>query len=117
MQRSSVANQFVPCNKVIAEYLLSLLPSGGSPSRVETEPLIQAVSALIDIYSDENMPYDINFRQGKFMERLASGVDEVKKAVRAIDRKKNGGRDLRRRGEEVRDNLVAFIQYRRDLGL
>lgn len=63
------------------------------------------------------MPYDINFRQGKFLEKLASSVEGVKKVVKAIDRRKEGGKDLRRRGEEVRDNLVAFIQYRKDLRL
>jgi hypothetical protein len=63
------------------------------------------------------MPYDINFRQGEFLEKLASSVEGVKKAVKAIDRRKEGGKDLRRRGEEVRDNLVAFIQYRKDLRL
>jgi len=103
--------------QVIAEYLLSLLPSVESPSRIQTEPFIQALSALIDIYSDEDMPYDINFRQGGFLTKLTASVEEVKKAVRAIDRKGDGGRALRRRGEEVRDNLVAFIQYRKDLRL
>lgn len=72
---------------------------------------------MIDIYSDENMPYDVNFRQGKFVERLAASIDGVKKAVKAIDRRKEGGKELRRRGEEVRENLEAFIQYRKELGL
>ncbi|GLB35792.1 putative ARM repeat-containing protein [Lyophyllum shimeji] len=88
-------------NRLISQYLLSILPSNGSPSRAGTEPLIQAVSAIIDIYSDEGMPYDINFRQGGYLGILASGVDEVKKAVRGIDRRKEGGKDLRRRAEET----------------
>lgn len=103
-------------NQVISNYLLSMLPSQTLTPHVETEPLIQAVSALIDIYSDENMPYDINFREGGYLDRLWSSVDGVKKAVKAIDRRKEGGRDLRRRGEEVLENLVAFVQYRKDLG-
>jgi hypothetical protein len=73
------------------------------------------VSALIDIYSDENSPYDINFRQHGYLEALVSGVEGVRKAVRSIDRKRE--RDLKRRGEEVRDNLIAFIEYRRALRL
>jgi hypothetical protein len=48
---------------------------------------------------------------------LVSSVDGVKKAVKAIDRRKEGGRELRRRGDEVRENLIDFIQYRRDLRL
>lgn len=76
---------------------------------------MQALSALIDIYSDETLPHDINFRQGGYLAALVDSVEGVRKAVRAIDRKKE--RELRRRGEEVRDNLVAFIEYRRALRL
>ncbi|KAF5332511.1 hypothetical protein D9611_005111 [Ephemerocybe angulata] len=103
-------------NKNIAEYFLGLLPTAG-PSRVGTEPMIQAVSALIDIYSDETLPYDVNFRQGNFTSVLASSLDGVKKAIKAIDRRKEGGNDLRRRGDLVRENLVEFIKYRKSLKL
>ena len=48
---------------------------------------------------------------------MVGSVDGVKKAVKAIDRRKEGGRELRRRGDEVKENLVDFIQYRRDLRL
>ncbi|KAF9055965.1 armadillo-type protein [Panaeolus papilionaceus] len=105
----------VDANKTIAEYLLSLLPSGSVPSKAGTESMIQATSAIIDIYSDEELPYDINFRQGAYVNRLVDSVDGVRKAVKGIDRHKAGGRELRRRGDEVRDNLIAFIQYRRNL--
>lgn len=81
------------------------------------EPVLQATSALIDIYSDENSVYDINFRQGGYIQQLSVSVDHLKRAVKAIDRRKPGGRELRQRGELVLENLVAFIQYRRDLGL
>ena len=102
--------------QTISNYFLSILDRvSSSPSPAETEPLIQAVSALIDIYSDENMPYDINFRNGRYLDKLASNVEGFKKAVRGIDRRNEGGKDLRRRGDEVRENLVAFIQYRKDL--
>lgn len=103
-------------HQTISNYLLSVVDSVSGPSPAGTEPLIQSVSALIDIYSDETLPYDVNFRQGNYIDRLAANVENVKKAVRAIDRRKEGGKDLRRRGDEVRENLVAFIQYRRDLG-
>ena len=102
---------------MIASYLLSMLPSSTNSSHVDTEPLIQAVSGLIDIYSDENLPYDVNFRQGHFVEKLAASVDGIRKAVKAIDRRKEGGSELRRHGEEVQENFQAFIQYRNDLGL
>ncbi|KAJ3851835.1 armadillo-type protein [Lentinula lateritia] len=109
--------QSIASNQVIANYLLTLLPTPSSPSPAGVESLLQAVSALIDIYSDETLPYDINFRQGGMLQTLVASVENVRKAVKRIDRKKPGGKDLRRRGEEIRDNLVAFIQYRRDLGL
>lgn len=84
---------------------------------MDVEPVLQATSALIDIYSDENLPYDVNFRQGHYLQKMAGSVDELKRAVKAIDKRKQGGRELRRRGDDVLENLVAFIQYRRDLGL
>ncbi|KAI0936900.1 hypothetical protein AcV5_004925 [Taiwanofungus camphoratus] len=99
-------------NRVISTYLLSLLPPS---STTPTEPLLQAVSALIDIYSDETLPYDINFRQGHYLDMLVASVEGVRKAVRGIDKKRE--RELRVRGEEVRDNLVAFIEYRRRLNV
>ncbi|EIW86944.1 ARM repeat-containing protein [Coniophora puteana RWD-64-598 SS2] len=102
-------------NRAIANYLLSVLPTTTEPSSWGTEPLIQAVSALIDIFSDEDKPYDVNFRQGHFENRLSECVEGVRKTVRAIDRRKE--RELKVRGEEVRDNLVAFIKYRRRLKL
>lgn len=100
--------------QIISQYLLTLLPSasglGGS-----VEPSLQAVSALIDIYSDETLPYDVNFRQNGYLNALAASVEGVRKAVRGIDRKRE--RELKRRGEEVRDNLVAFVDYRKGLRL
>ncbi|KAI0714810.1 ARM repeat-containing protein [Earliella scabrosa] len=103
----------VDANRIISSWLLSLLPPSADPP-TPTEPLLQAVSALIDIFSDETLPYDVNFRQGRYLDALVRSVEGVRRAVRGIDRKKE--RELRVRGEEVRDNLVAFIQYRRGLG-
>lgn len=98
---------------MISSYLLSILPTTTRPSAKGTEPLLQAVSALIDIYSDERLPYDVNFKHGQYLDRLVESVNGVRKVVKAIDRRKE--RDLKLRGEEVRDNLVAFIEYRRAL--
>lgn len=43
----------------------------------------------------------------------------MRRAVRSVDRKKPGpeGRALRARGDEVLENLRAFVKYRRDLRL
>jgi len=103
-------------SKLIAGYLVSLLPAG-TPDQASVESTLQAASALIDIYSDETVPYDINFRENNILGKLVDAVEPIRKLVRGINKKKPGGIELRRRGEEVRDNLVDFIKYRRSLRL
>lgn len=104
--------------KVISSYLLSLLPTKGTTTSQPPEALIQATSSLIDIFSDESSPWDVNFRQGQWENQLAHSVDGVRKAVKSIDKRRGeDGRELRRRGEEVLENLVAFVKYRRRLKL
>jgi hypothetical protein len=114
---SALAQQAQPAsldaNRVIASYLLSLL----APGRTGTETMLQAAESLIDIFADERAPTEANFRAGNVLAALEGAVEGVRRAVKGIDRKKQGGRELRRHGEEVRDNLVAFVQYRRSLKL
>lgn len=98
-------------NRVVAAYLLGLLV----PGRTGTETMLRAVESLIDIFADERAPAEANFRAGNVLAALAGAVEDVRRAVKGIDRKKEGGRELRRYGEEVRDNLVAFVRYRRAL--
>ncbi|KIJ54300.1 hypothetical protein M422DRAFT_154105 [Sphaerobolus stellatus SS14] len=104
--------QAVDANKVISEYLLAQL---ASPSAAYTDSCLQAVSALIDIYSDEESAYDINFRQGGYLQALQKALPGVRKLVRAIDRRKPGGTELRGRGDDILLNLGAFIKYRKGL--
>jgi hypothetical protein len=98
-------------NRVIASYLLGLL----TPGRTGTETMLQAAESLIDIFADERAPAEANFRTGNVLAVLEAAVEDVRRAVKSIDHKKEGGRELRRHGEEVRDNLVAFVQYRKSL--
>ena len=98
-------------NRVIASYLLGLLV----PGRTGTETMLQAAESLIDIFADERALTEANFRACNVLEALAGSMEGVRRAVKGIDRKKEGGRELRRHGEEVRDNLVAFVRYRRSL--
>lgn len=100
----------------IASYLISLLPTN-APDQASVESTLQAASALIDIYSDETVPYDINFQESNFLGNLVDAVEPIRKLVRGINKKRPGGIELKRRGEEVRDNLVDFIKYRRSLRL
>ncbi|KAF7361220.1 ARM repeat-containing protein [Mycena sanguinolenta] len=62
----SPAASSVQANATIATYLLSMLPSAATPvSPAGTEPMLQAAASLIDIYSDEGAPWDVNFRGGR----------------------------------------------------
>ena len=105
-----------PILQIIASHLVSLLPTN-APDQASVESTLQAASALIDIYSDETVPYDINFRENDFLGKLVAAAEPIRKLVRGINKKKPGGIELKRRGEEVRDNLVNFIEYRRGLRL
>ncbi|THH03370.1 hypothetical protein EW145_g6312 [Phellinidium pouzarii] len=73
----------IEINRMIGDYLLTIASS--RPSGVLTsEPIFQAASALIDIYSDENMPYDINFRQCGYLQVLDGCVDSMKRACHSV---------------------------------
>lgn len=101
-------------NRAIAEYLHGRITS---PSPTTIESSLQAVSAIIDIYSDENMPYDINFRNDGWVSRLEQILPATRKLIRGIDRRKPGGMALRSRGDGIVVNLAAFIKYRKGLGI
>ncbi|CAE6387250.1 unnamed protein product [Rhizoctonia solani] len=101
----------VEANKVIAQYLLSYI----HPTPRSAEPTLHALSLLIDIYADETNTYDTNFRSLKGTEVLASSITTLRKLVRSIDRRKEGGGELRRWAEEVEGNIRGFVTYRRKL--
>lgn len=72
---------------MIGAFLLSLLPSGKTPSPLAPTPevLLQAIDSLIDLYSDEESSYDAAvFRAKGFLERLESAVTGVRAAVRSL---------------------------------
>lgn len=70
----------------IGLFLLSLLPlNAKTPSRLNPTPevLLQAIDSLIDLYSDEDSPYDAPvFRAKGFLGRLENAVGGVRAAVR-----------------------------------
>ncbi|KAH7338936.1 armadillo-type protein [Rhizoctonia solani] len=101
----------IEMNKVIAQYILSYI----HPTPRAAEPSLHALSLLIDIYADEANTYDINFRNMKGTEVLASSISTIRKLVRSIDRRKEGGMELRRWAEEVEGNVRGFVTYRRKL--
>jgi|ERR1700722_7950228 len=112
---TSVQKTSVTWLQVIADYLVSVMPTSSTPSPAGTEAMIEAVSQLIDVFSDENLPYDINFRNSCVLDKMIDSLEGVQKAIKGIDSRVDEGRVLRWRGEEVRDNLKDFIEYRKGL--
>jgi hypothetical protein len=96
--------------QVISSYLLTYLRS---PKLAE--PTLQAASEIVDIYADENVAYDVNFEVGGYLGVLSESLVGVKKILKTIDQKKDGGRATRKWGDGVVINLRDFIQYRRAL--
>lgn len=96
--------------QVISKYLLAILTSSSTsppPSRSTAsstagsisstsstthfgvEATLQAISSLIDIFADENSPYDANFRIAKVLKGMSDHVRDVQKLVRGIDSRKS----------------------------
>ncbi|QRW09096.1 ARM repeat-containing protein [Ceratobasidium sp. AG-Ba] len=101
----------IEINRVIAQYLLSYI----HPTPRATEPTLHALSLLIDIYADEANAYDVNFRNAHGTDILAGSVSTLRKLVRGIDKRKEGGMELRRWADEVEGNVRGFVTYRRKL--
>lgn len=80
------------------------------PNLPPTPVLIAALNALIDIYCDETRDYDQNWT---YTEPLAKNVARIRGALRAVDKRKQP--QLRMQADEIYDNLVAFIRWRRSL--
>ncbi|WVQ78675.1 hypothetical protein IAT38_000762 [Cryptococcus sp. DSM 104549] len=95
-------------NRAISQWVMQRL--GEQPS---AEMMVALLNAVIDIYADETRSYDVVFVEGGYLQALSGVVAKVRADVKKID--KRNDRQLRVRGEEVYENLVAFIKYRRSL--
>lgn len=106
--RESISNAE---NQSISQHLVQRLTSTSpSPS---AEMLVSLLNAVIDIYSDETRSYDSVFVENCYLQVLSGIVGKVRAEVKKIDKRRE--RNLRTRGDEVYENLVAFIKYRRSL--
>ncbi|KIR57936.1 hypothetical protein I314_06198 [Cryptococcus bacillisporus CA1873] len=106
--RESISNAE---NQSISQHLVQGLTSTSpSPS---AEMLVSLLNAVIDIYSDETRSYDSVFVENCYLQVLSGIVGKVRAEVKKIDKRRE--RNLRTRGDEVYENLVAFIKYRRSL--
>lgn len=98
-------------NRSISQHLVQRLTSTSPfPS---AEMLVSLLNAVIDIYSDETRSYDSVFVEKGYLQVLSGIVGKVRAEVKKIDKRRE--RNLRTRGDEVYENLVAFIKYRRSL--
>ncbi|GJN87628.1 hypothetical protein Rhopal_000583-T1 [Rhodotorula paludigena] len=111
-------------NAQIGRFLLSLLPTSraavlstdGSSSSVASTPdiLLQTIDSFIDLYADEEREYDAPvFRQGGMLPVLEASVAGVRATIKKVDRNKFP--ELRSRADGALENLVAFVQYRKDV--
>ncbi|KAM0750209.1 hypothetical protein T439DRAFT_380929 [Meredithblackwellia eburnea MCA 4105] len=103
-------------NQVIGTFLLSVLPHGKTPSPFSPTPevLIQVVDSFIDLYADEDAPYDMEvFRKGGFLPVLQDAVTGVRAATKKIDKKKFP--ELRSRADGALENLSEFAKYRKSV--
>ncbi|KAL0242116.1 hypothetical protein I308_105745 [Cryptococcus tetragattii IND107] len=106
--RESISNAE---NRSISQHLVQRLTSTSPfPS---AEMLVSLLNAVIDIYSDETRSYDSVFVEKGYLQVLSGIVGKVRAEVKKIDKRRE--RNLRTRGDEVYENLVAFIKYRRSL--
>ncbi|KAG9027760.1 hypothetical protein FRB95_007419 [Tulasnella sp. JGI-2019a] len=105
----------IEANKDIASYLFTYLqpPASTSTHIAYPEAVLHAASTIVDIFADETKAYDVNFNLDLFA--TVAVKDRVKRAVKAIDRTKEGGRELREFGEGVLVNLDGFVKYRQGL--
>ncbi|WVN87195.1 uncharacterized protein L203_102372 [Cryptococcus depauperatus CBS 7841] len=96
-------------NKTITLWFMQRLTASSS----SPETLIALLDGIMDIYADEAREYDVVFEQSNYLQSLSSLVGKVRMEVRKIDKRKD--RILRVRGDEVWENLIAFIRYRRSI--
>jgi hypothetical protein len=96
-------------NASVGSFLMNALSSNPS-----TEITVALLDGIIDMYADETRDYDAPvFVANGYNNQLAGCVSRVRTQVRVVDRRKQP--ELRVRGEEAYENLVAFIKYRRSL--
>lgn len=106
--RESISNAE---NQSITQNLIQRLTSTSpTPS---AEMLVSLLNAIIDIYSDETRSFNSVFVENDYLQVLSGIVGKVRAEVKKIDKRRE--RNLRVRGDEVYENLVAFIKYRRSL--
>lgn len=119
--------------------------TNSAPPTVAATPdiLLEAIDSFIDLYADEERDYDVPvFRQGGMLDELDKSVQGVRAAVRLSRSKTNYGLclpagyfvtnscawllqikkidkskfpELRARADGNLNNLVAFVQYRKDI--
>lgn len=108
--RLALAQGQIELNKEIGTFLVTLI------SKMPETPLgpgLGACDAIMDIYADKAYDYDEPvFVNCGFLAHLDKAVKGVRTAVKKIDKKNR--KEERDAADEVVDNLVRFIKYKRD---
>ncbi|RPB29362.1 hypothetical protein L211DRAFT_775717 [Terfezia boudieri ATCC MYA-4762] len=88
---------------------LSALPPTGNTA---TDPAIEALNAIFDVYSDAEFDYDEPvFVKHNFLEHLKSILPKVQSMTKKIDKRRFP--EQRARAEDATQNLRRFIEYKK----
>ncbi|RPB04248.1 ARM repeat-containing protein [Choiromyces venosus 120613-1] len=99
----------VGVNQEIGVFLMTLVAAGAS---TPTNPLVEALNAIFDIYADAEFDYDEPvFVKNAFLGHLSKAISGVRSAIKKID--KNKFPEDRLRADDALLNLQRFIKYKK----
>ncbi|KAG6000357.1 hypothetical protein E4U54_001442 [Claviceps lovelessii] len=99
-----------PLNREIASFLISLLAA--LPHDTPAADAVEALNQVLDIYADEEYPYDTAvFWKEDLLSHLEGILPKVKAMAKGVDKKTQP--ELRTRAEEVVLNLTRFVAYKK----
>ncbi|KAF8459598.1 hypothetical protein BGX38DRAFT_1149821 [Terfezia claveryi] len=99
-------------NKEIGVFLVSSLSALPPTGNTATDPAIEALNAVFDVYSDAEFDYDEPvFVKHNFLEHLKSILPKVQSMTKKIDKRRFP--EQRARAEDATQNLRRFIEYKK----
>ncbi|KAF8421226.1 hypothetical protein EV426DRAFT_219561 [Tirmania nivea] len=102
----------IDVNKEIGVFLVSCLSALPPTGNTATDPAIEALNAIFDLYADSEFDYDEPvFVKHNFLEHLKSILPKVQSMTKKIDKRKFP--EKRTRADEVTQNLRRFIEYKK----
>ena len=99
----------IELNRSIGGFLVGIVVAAPD---TPTEPCVEALNAIFDVYGDGEFAYDEPvYVQGAFNKYLEESVQKVRTMIRRIDKRKEP--ELRERAEEAGINLTKFVAYKK----